>query len=144
MMKHKPSGGLSAVLGALAGSAAGCAVFVIVGIYANILVGWVGGLVAFLALKGYDLAGGEKGSRRTVTVSAASCPMVAVASYLTVAVSAMSVFGYDLFTALVKSAEYIVAVEDVGKLFTQNLIFGIAFTALGVYVFGVRGSRNSG
>ena len=58
MMKHKPSGGLSAVLGALAGSAAGCAVFVIVGIYANILVGWVGGLVAFLALKGYDLAGG--------------------------------------------------------------------------------------
>ena len=143
-MKHKPSGGLSAVLGALAGSAAGCAVFVIVGIYANILVGWVGGLVAFLALKGYDLAGGEKGSRRTVTVSAASCPMVAVAAYLTVAVSAMSVFGYDLFTALVKSAEYIVAVEDVGKLFTQNLIFGIAFTALGVYVFGVRGSRNSG
>ena len=140
MMKHKPSGGLSAVLGALAGSAAGCAVFVIVGIYANILVGWVGGL----SLKGYDLAGGEKGSRRTVTVSAVSCPMVAVASYLTVAVSAMSVFGYDLFTALVKSAEYIVAVEDVGKLFTQNLIFGIAFTALGVYVFGVRGSRNSG
>ena len=100
--------------------------------------------MAFLSLKGYDLAGGEKGSRRTVTVSAVSCPMVAVASYLTVAVSAMSVFGYDLFTALVKSAEYIVAVEDVGKLFTQNLIFGIAFTALGVYVFGVRGSRNSG